>query len=321
MYQILGALVHQRRMAKMATDQSVKDKGAAGPKQEMQYAPLTSLESGIDWVTLTCRSEDPRLKKFRSVVHTARDVQTKTTREPQQSWRMRGYHGWSVSGLSWGAREDGDIIVASGPTANVYWKLFHRFSTNVSRLDLQVTILLEEANHDLVNDYYTNRPFDHRPMFTWLQNSGGGQTLYVGSRRSDQFGRIYDKGIESCSGLPQGQLWRYEVEYKSARAKAMAHNLFVTCCARNPARETIQSTIWQWFADRECRPAFRPLPNGDPILVSLKATDESTERKLTWLQLQVRPTVHQLMSFRSRETLHALGLDLLLGLLPEQETD
>lgn len=280
---------------------------------------IEKLDVGVDWITLTCKTSDPNRHKFYQTAQKARDVQTLVTREEVREFNFRGYAGWQVSGLRWGSRHDGEIIMASGASANVYWKLFMRYATNISRVDLQTTAQLIESHPKLLDDYYKYDPPGRRLSKTWVQNNQGGQTLYIGSRSSDQLGRVYDKGIESGAFLKQGILWRYELEFKGERAKAMANNLFVAACRTRDLAAAIQATVFYWFNERGYVPVFRPHPNGVAIQVSLVAEDTDTQRRLAWLKTQVRPSVSDLMNRHARETLEALGLDILLGLVPSED--
>lgn len=283
------------------------------PDLETVESPIiTSLETGVDWITLTCRQEDERRQDFARSAWDAKDQQTSVTMEQLKPWKWHGYEGWRVSGLSYGRRQDTDIIVASGPTANRFWRLFHKTSTNVSRLDLQCTVLLNEPIPGLVQHWYNHiSPVEGRKA-AMVVNNCGGTTLYVGSRSSDQFGRFYDKGIESGVTLTPGLVYRYEVEYKAERAKKMSDTLYLQICSRRPAERVIPATVWTWFNDRSVAPIYPSQPGEVPIIVSLDARDENTERTLTWLKMQVRPSVARLLPHHRLRALQALGLDDLL---------
>ena len=310
---VASSLLRKRGQPKMA--QSLEH-----PNEEADIVGLESLNVGVDWITTTCKREDPGIRQFTQEAHRIRDAVISVTGEPIRKFSFRAYHGWQITGLTWGSREDSDILIASGPNANVYWKLFNRLSTNITRFDLQVTALLYEPIADILKEYYESDPGARRLKKTWVRNNAGGQTLYIGSRRSDQMGRVYDKGLESGTYSIPGALWRYEIEYKGTRAKAVANNLFVGACRCRDLVGTIQSTVFYWFSDRGYKPIFHKHPNTTPVQVSLVARDESTQRRLAWLKSHVRPTVQSLMDRHAKETLEALGLDILLGLV-EGETD
>lgn len=274
--------------------------------------PIERLESGVDWITVTSKGSALERKGLETNAYHIQQVQRAVTCEQVHDWQWKGYEGWRISGLSYGKRPDSDIIMASGVLASKYWKLVMRNSTNVSRIDLQTTVLFGRPLPDLVLEYYDMLEGNSSRKVTMVRNNGDGQTLYVGSRTSDQMGRIYDKGIESKTNLPPGMIWRYEVEYKQARAKAMAGQLLIDVCHRSPAHKVIPTTIWHWFTGRGVTPPYGVTQDIYPIIISLEAEETEPERQLKWLHAQVRPTVQRLLTSHQRQTILALGLDELL---------
>lgn len=280
---------------------------------ETATAPVDRLEAGVDWITLTCRAGDEHQSDFDHTAWHAAKVQREVTRELMRPWKWRGYDGWRITGLASGRREDSDIIIASGSTATRYWRLFHKWSTNVSRLDLQATALFHRPDPDLVLRYYDRSQDYNGRQYTLLRNNRGGQTLYCGARTSDQYGRIYDKGVQAGIPIQPGRLWRYEVEFKGVRAKKMTESLFVQICSRRPAQNIIPVTVYRWFADRGVLPAFREPGGAEPIIIALEVEETNWQRQLRWLAVQVRPTVQQLITHHQLETITALGLQEMLA--------
>jgi DNA relaxase NicK len=141
---------------------------------------------------------------------------------------------------------------------------------------------------------------------THLVNSQGGSTLYVGSRNSDQFGRLYDKGAQQ--GGPPGFTWRYEVELKNAYSTAATQYL-----VNNMGKPTedqqrdLSAFVYSWWRDRGVKPLFSPV-TGD-MIVAVSKQQTTLDRKLTWLRGQVRPTIQQLIAAGlGKDALEALGL-------------
>lgn len=282
------------------------------PQTVRPGAALELIETGIDWITLTSRADDHRQPEFRQAAWHACEVQRNVTKEIMTPWHWQGYKGWRVTGLAWGSRTGGDIVIASGATANRYWRLFNRVSTNVSRLDMQVTVTLDRPYVSLTTDYYHELAALGKRKGAHIQNTEGGTTVYIGSRKSDQFGRVYDKGIEAGLTCGPGKVYRYEVEFKAKRAKHTTDKLFTLACHQRPLYRHVLSTVWHWFNDRELRPIFKPSQDSTPVLVQLEARDESAERTLRWLKVQVRPSVERLRNTRELDVLRALGLNYLL---------
>ena len=83
--------------------------------------------------------------------------------------------------------------------------------------------------------------------------SATGETLYIGSRTSERYLRIYDKGVEQNSA-PSGQWLRIELEVKGKRAKLAFVDLLrygESACVANQLSSFI-TTAPKWFIDAIC---------------------------------------------------------------------
>jgi hypothetical protein len=94
----------------------------------------------------------------------------------------------------------------------------------ISRLDLAVDIVGESFSGQLVKKALekTGNQGTARSYST-VEGHDGGFTLYVGSRQSERFVRIYDKAVQS--GEANMDWWRYELETKGDVARALANLL------------------------------------------------------------------------------------------------
>jgi hypothetical protein len=151
--------------------------------------------------------------------------------------------------------------------------------------------------------------------FTFIENTAGGQTLYVGSRASDQFGRLYDKGCESEENLcaPPGIIWRYEVEFKSYRAKKLAIQLAETARREETdVSEDIGTFVSQWFIGRNITPIWVGASDDMDWTCEIEAQITDDDASLRWLSIQVRPTVERLLDRkRADEVFDALGITII----------
>jgi hypothetical protein len=258
---------------------------------------IESVAAGIDWLTITAKGSDSRGRLFDE------SVRLKKVNEQlgygAKPWTWKGYRGYMAGSLRWGTRDDSDIAILSGQDAFNNWFEFGQLAENCTRLDMAVTVSLKNP---LLNvggacyDWIEKNPdlIDKKRLYTLINNTAGGQTLYVGSRASDQFGRVYDKGIEAQYEDEPGKLWRFEIELKARRAKAVLDRLMeVEDRAWIP--NSIQETVWWWFDTRDVAPLWNRF--GDthviPLLVEAKMTDD--ECTLRWLSTQVRPGVGRLI--------------------------
>lgn len=263
---------------------------------------------GVDWFTATSENDNVGMMWSR-IVHKRKD-KVKSPSLEIKDWRNRWYSGIDVAGLAWGYSEkNGYILIAKGKVALEYWSECLPMAGRITRVDLQVTVLLPEANPDLVRNYYDDVRERKGRKYSIIQNSRGGQTLYVGSRHSDQFGRIYDKGVKEKSHKP-GNLWRFEVQVNKPRANALVADMLVRERQGEEMDIPVKSYVWNWFNSRSVRPAFSPSDNS---LVAEVGKDVTTvDRKLNWLRTQVRPTLYRLISDGlGRDALDSLGLSQL----------
>jgi hypothetical protein len=178
------------------------------------------LESRVDWITCTCK---PGLKA--QVLQAsakrwiaAQDALGFRTRE----FRWSGYLGEATDGVTCGQREDGTILRLSGQAASDHAKSALEFCDNVSRIDVQVTLLAKKNPSDFATLALASASLDPRVVSgitrtSIIRSTPDGSTFYLGSRSSDRYFRVYDKSAES-EGLYPDRSGRYEVEYKGDRA-------------------------------------------------------------------------------------------------------
>jgi hypothetical protein len=191
----------------------------------------------------------------------------------------------------------------------------------VTRLDLAATVFLEAPIPDVAKRAYAwilTDPaicFAKRRKYSYVENSAGGQTCYVGSRVSDQFGRLYDKGAESEeeASVDPGWVWRYEVEFKSYRAKKLAKQMEASAkLEKHVVSSKIGELVSMWFRGRGIVPIYNALGAGVSWVTELEARMTDDEASLNWLTVQVRPSVERLLERgRQAEVFEALGIHIV----------
>jgi len=276
---------------------------------------VTTQDASIDWLTVTAKD-----RGVREILYSEASrwfAHAKDEGFAQRPWRFKGYDGWSIRGLRWGDRKDSSIIMLSGIAAQMNYAACLAFAQNITRIDLAVTVTLAEPRENVARkayDYLTlngTAKCPNKRRYTYIENSQGGQTFYVGSRTSDQYGRLYDKGREEgeALGIPKGKIWRYEVEFKAYRAKRVGQQvLAVAKNLESHPNDEIAGTVYKWFLSRGVNPIIK-LDKDVAFLtdVSLEVSDDETS--LHWLSTQVSPTVVRLCNNGKKdETLRALGL-------------
>lgn len=191
---------------------------------QLERQEYSVFSSGLDWVTCTAKNGSASLALERvsdlEVAH-----QNLSGAQPvTSSWL--GFDGYKMKGLFFGRREHDVMLCLSGNVADDVGPMAIQNATNISRLDLQVTICSNVGPIQLAKRAYDEcKCIDHRRgrprSFSFIVGHPAGQTLYINSRSSDNFARIYDKGVESklCDA---GLMWRYELELKRKLAKSEA---------------------------------------------------------------------------------------------------
>jgi hypothetical protein len=265
----------------------------------------TVLESAVDWLTLTTKTE-PATERLQNVA-------TQFARKVEEcgniltAWGVLGYQGWKCGTIAFGRNATGGMMVLSGPDAETVFPHSMTPDVNCTRLDIQVTVRIHPENNLVAHESYAaiiaTKPQARRFVTaTLLQGSDGGGTCYVGRRASETFGRIYNKRIESGDPDYQG-CWRYEVEYKRDAANHIAR-LLPAGAERSAA---ILNFVHRHYSERGVVPPWRPDGKYSPGIPRRTASD--TERRLRWLREQVAPSVAALRKLGYiDQVLDSLGL-------------
>jgi len=261
--------------------------------------------AGVDW--LTCHV--PHGAKARHLADWGQVLLSSEKRKGNdfKKWKWNGYEGYTAGHVALGGREDGVICRMSGEASREHWRHVWDIAQRCSRLDVQVTVSglpkghdLAANTHALVKDF---RPKRGRPPEWELRlTKSHGSTLYLGSRQSQTFTRLYDKSAEEEREHLGGR-WRYELELKEETAQQAASHL--SSLGNGSAR--VLSTVHDAFTSRGVQPVF---VRSDQPMMELTQRDQSDDdRRLAWLSGQVRAVVAGLRH-RGREldVMHALGL-------------
>jgi DNA relaxase NicK len=181
-------------------------------------------------------------------------------------------------------------------------RLFVDFDAKCTRIDLAVDDYSRVLQFDEIQDAIVSGSIAGFQKAKFIESYGGddaGRTIYLGTRHSPKFGRIYDrlgvtKGLENCI--------RYEVEYKQGMALAIFSDYindehidsspllsgiiqsafdFTVRKDKNLSRAT-RLPWWQGFLDRI---------NGDAVKPVVDQKNRSIERTLAWLRRSVSKSI------------------------------
>ena len=263
------------------------------------------VSAGMDW--LTCTAQQP--SRVAALLDFGRDIisQEEGSGAVRKGWHWQGYSGWQAGGAGYGFNGAGAILRLSGATARELAADAISGADNVSRLDVQATVTADGIGSDHAIRLYAGlagtRGGRGRPISrSLIQTSYGGDSLYLGRRISDAYGRVYNKSAEEKESA-QTPRWRYEVEYKRKPAAAQAR----AYCEASDREAWCVARVYHWFSDRGCAPPIGPLQRvNDP---GTSRGNSSQARRVQWLRRGVRPVVEQLArEFGWVDTLALLGV-------------
>jgi len=262
------------------------------------------IDCGVDYLTCTSKatSSNSKLREIGQVLVTV-EHRNGNDRLP---WRDQWYQGEYCGSVSFGVGEQGTVLRLSSGIANDYYTDAISAAENVSRLDLQVTVkLTTDCNRTLRRLEKAGIEKESKlkkPRKVRLQRTNGrAETLYLGQRSSDRFGRAYDKGVESKLPFYENCL-RLETENKRRFAMTIANAI---CRHPQPSR-FVYYEVTHWFANRLGISHQAAIGMG---LIRVPATAHDCDRRLTWLRRQVRLPVEDMIRRYGLEiVLDALGL-------------
>lgn len=262
--------------------------------------------ASVDWLTMTSQDDKVGFSWFDIYRHYREEYIERELHE--QAFQNGFYGGVKIGHLKWGYSERlGYILIMSGQDANLLFDRIKPGPKRITRIDLCVDILLIEPQEVAQDGYDLLEKLGRKqPKYNIYKGNDGGSTLYVGSRQSQQYGRVYDKGVETGQ-TAASKFWRYEVEFKKpVSGQVWEHLKDLTPTER---AQTIRSTVSKWFANRNITTHKEMIREGAmEIIVEKRVT--TVDRKLAWLRTQVSPTVSDLVSAGlGKQVLKSLLLD------------
>lgn len=269
------------------------------------------VEAGYDYLSATLPLGAPRSTQW---AQTGARILEEISLEGHQvkPRSMNGYSGLGVGNCFIGERDDGYFINLTGEYADRYVDAIKHPEMHVSRVDLQITVKFAETQLRLAKEAYSNAthhngtlpPHKRRKLYI-IVGSDDADTLYIGAPSSEQRGRLYNKALQSGLDRYLG-CWRYEVVYKNDLASQCVNLGYHTTLPRS---KYIVANVRRWYADRGVSIDFLQ-SCGDVVIPRQRHIRTDVERKLEWLEGQVKPTVRYLCELGFRDTiLVLLGLE------------
>lgn len=250
------------------------------------------MDAGVDWITATGK-EAETCESLLSIGQTLATLQEGCGFCGQRQ-HFQGYSGYGAEGVFYGTRPDGACLRVSGSLAHLQAAAIARVPAHISRVDLQVTVLLGEAReglaHELVNAWRADRrraAAAAQRRSELIDTGRHGSTAGFGARTSALFGRVYDKHKESTGAYPAGA-WRAEVEVKRKLGSA----IFGRLAGYEFSKESVIGFVRQLWARLGVELEIPGALAVDVPVVPRQTTDH--ERKLLWLRTTAAPVVRQL---------------------------
>lgn len=262
------------------------------------------VSAGCDYLTVfKHRSADS--KYFEQTVINMLDCEAKAG-GIARPWRMAGFEGFVCGQVEFGVREDGHCARLRSETAQIKWRDLYALADNCSRIDTQCTARFSGSVGQRIVRYLAEAKRNRlrgkaRGEIRWDFNTSGGKTIYCGKRRSNVFGRIYDK-FEHKREEQWSNCVRFEIQCQKRMAQAVARELYET-----------GTTL---LSDARHVPAFfegyieMPRFNMETLKLSVlpRSRTDASER-LGWMEKCVGPTARALVRRgMAQELLDALGL-------------
>lgn len=275
-------------------------------------AGARAFDPALDWITLA--GEDINLEKFQYFLSDRLAVvvdwqKYQISKENGQIWQyFSGTFGATVGIRSAGHDRTSAVRLCLpgewfGRWSNGYVQrtlgiLAAKFDVHCTRIDVKVDDYNRELDFKEIWDSIQNGWISGFSKAQFIESYGGstaGKTIYLGTRKSNKFGRIYDRmgvtnGKENCI--------RYEVEYK----RAAAHAVFIDYikASKDNYKNRLAAVLRGSFdfvikKDKNLDRATR-LPFWDKFLERISAATEyiiypkkqvSIERTISWIHRSV----------------------------------
>jgi hypothetical protein len=258
---------------------------------------------GVDWVTLTTTAKKSKVAFWRYFNHIAAE-------DLQAGYKLvnggaYGFYGKRARHALIAEKEERMMLQVSGKRAQGAPTLCYQ-GDNCTRIDIQITFKVPDGD---VSSWLFNAEKEARehvrsrgkpPKVAMVVSNAKAETVYIGSRASEVFIRLYDKYAECEEEWARGCV-RAEVEIKGNRAKALWAHLYV----ENAGTLYLLQCLLFILTQRGITLPRLYLPT-EPIYPS-KETNTKESVSLAWLATQVAPTVKRLTASMGWQTvMHTL---------------
>lgn len=255
---------------------------------------ISHVSAGVDWWRVASRAAGnmDRLLQRSSILQRSFVEQGHETR----AWTFEGYNGVKIGSMFVGTRRDDALLNVSGSWAHVACVATKLVADRATRIDLRVDWRFDRDMPDYAKEtvvsceeWQVRNRNQNKVGCTLFDGRGKGDTLYVGSRNSPSYLRLYDKAREQRDAGAIGW-WRAELQLEDEWACTALKRLKESDDESQTAHEMVQG----WCRERG---VFLPVACDAPItLAAPKKVPTTMEKKLNWLRHHVRSSVQELIA-------------------------
>lgn len=282
---------------------------------------VTEIDAAPDWLTVTTKNwRDTQYLRAVGMLYIGAE-------RGSTPWRFREYYGrrrhdeHGKGGVAFAEAEAGchGILQAWGDMSACMGRAISKTNFKATRVDLAVTVLYGTIQRSIAELMPELNAAAHNYSAVIPMNAEGG-TLYIGSRASEAFGRMYDKGAQIKGDVPLRRLWRYEVEYKRHLAEQAAEDVWYKRMTVDQMRDYVLGNVERFFRQHGVPTPFTVSDAKKPSLVRYATRIEDNQKTIKWLTEQVQPALVKLIAKgKYAELCNALGIGVLDG-VPVFET-
>lgn len=247
---------------------------------------------GVDYLRVTSRDKKDHVafeQEFQRVLKKDRVLGYKS-----RSGGAFGFWGTSSRHGMLAIKEDWHLLQVSGRMAKGMEGIC-KVTQNCTRIDVQVTFQVGEENVATVIRYMYESACDaphgegHPHKVKLIEENRKAQTVYIGSRSSDNYMRIYDKYQESGEEAYKGCV-RVELEIKGKTSKGVWKKM-----SEEGAGEGYLTKILYAYA-RKVGIEMPEDVGGSSVEVYKPTMMRNIEKTLAWIQKSVAPSISRLVS-------------------------
>jgi len=210
-----------------------------------------------------------------------------------------------------GYNERGAFAQFTGEKAHWAYPYLEHPKVHISRLDLQITTQLASMDDTIGEQHYASAsahdqdlPQNRQRNIDRYTSKGGGYTLYIGSSSSDKRLRVYNKQAQT-EDIYYTRCWRYEMVYRNHHSDKL-YRLVVS--KGDTPEQFILSTVVNATTERGVSILGLEHIAVEPLDMPVKVPTD-VERKMKWLETQVKPTIKKLSDLGyGDQVAQALGL-------------